>query len=56
VDDLTDEEIAACGRAVELCGWCHVTGQILNEEQLQQTLREAAADSVSWRWRWRIRP
>ena len=56
VEDLTDEEVEACGRAVGLCGWCQVGGQILNEDQLQQALREAAADSISWRWRWRIRP
>jgi hypothetical protein len=55
VDDMTDEEIAACGRPVDVCGWCQVRGQILNEEQLQQALRDAAEDSISWRWRWRVR-
>jgi hypothetical protein len=56
VEDLTDEEIAACGREVGLCGWCQVRGQILNEQQLQQALREATTESVSWHWRWRVRP
>ena len=55
IEDWTDEEIAASGRPVELCGWCQIRGEVLTEEQLQRAGRDAAADSVSWRWRWRVR-
>jgi hypothetical protein len=61
-DDETDEvdaegdddfETFLDDRAVYLCGWCHVEGPILNEDDLKRELDAAARDSVAWRWRWR---
>jgi hypothetical protein len=43
-------------RPVYTCGWCHLTGVMLDEEDIQRELALARADSVSWRWRWRVRP
>ena len=40
-------------RVVRLCGWCHLEGSILTEDDLNEELQAAARDSVSWRWRWR---
>jgi hypothetical protein len=40
------------GSEVGLCGWCHVEGPVLDDEDLQRELSLAAADSISWRWRW----
>jgi hypothetical protein len=57
---------AACGRrasiheidrpgggTVELCGWCHVDGPILTNEDLDRELKAAAVESIAWRWTWR---
>jgi hypothetical protein len=41
--------------SVSVCGWCHLTGQILTDEDLRRELEAARADSVAWRWRWRVR-
>lgn len=43
-------------RPVFTCGWCHLRGSILDEEDLQRELALARADSVAWRWGWRVRP
>ena len=40
-------------RVIHLCGWCHIEGPILNEDDLDRELAAAADDSVAWRWRWR---
>ena len=40
-------------RQVRLCGWCHLSDGPFpqSEDQLQEELRQAGAESVSWRWR-----
>ena len=57
--DDTEEDIWAgsvlSDRAIHLCGWCHLQGPILTEEDLARELRAARADSIAWRWRWRVR-
>ena len=40
-------------RVVRLCGWCHIEGPILTQDDLHQEFQAAVRDSVSWRWRWR---
>jgi hypothetical protein len=59
-DDVDAEDDGEIGcetilddRAVYLCGWCHVEGPILNEDDLKRELEAAARDSVAWRWAWR---
>lgn len=43
-------------RPVYICGWCHLTGVMLTEDDIERELALARADSVSWRWHWRVRP
>lgn len=43
-------------RPVFTCGWCHLTGPMLNEGDVERELALARADSVGWRWTWRVRP
>src|SRR5581483_1576585 len=40
------------GTEIGVCGWCHIEGPILSDEDLQRELAAAAADSLAWRWRW----
>jgi hypothetical protein len=42
-------------RVIHTCGWCHLRGPILTEEDLAREMAAAKADSVAWRWRWRVR-
>jgi hypothetical protein len=38
-------------RAVEVCGWCRLEGQIVSDAELDAALEAAKARSVSYRWR-----
>ena len=38
-------------RTLEVCGWCHLRGRILTEDDLAVATAEARAASVAWRWR-----
>lgn len=37
---------------VHVCGWCHLSGPMLDEADVERELALARADSVAWRWRW----
>ena len=50
--DLSDDAQFLDEKLVHLCGWCHIEGPILNEDDLQRELAAAASDSVAWHWRW----
>ena len=43
-------------RTVRTCGWCHLTGPLVDESDVQRELALARAHSIGWRWRWTIRP
>ena len=55
--DPDDDDFYLARRRIEICQWCMLyikhSGTIENEDELQETLRSAAAQSVSWRWRWK---
>jgi hypothetical protein len=50
--DEADEGRFLNDRVVHLCGWCHIEGPILTQDDLTRELAAAARDSVAWRWRW----
>lgn len=54
--DELDVDLYLANRPVYVCGWCHLRGPFVDEEDVQRELALARADSVAWRWRWRVRP
>jgi hypothetical protein len=56
VGGLDDDEASGDfldDRPIYLCGWCHISGPLLTEEDVQRELVRARNSSVSWRWRWK---
>ena len=51
VKDLTDEEIAACGREMGVCGWCQVADQVLNEDELNRLCEKRLPNRLHRGWR-----
>ena len=44
------------GLPIHVCSWCHLTGSLWDESDVQRELALARDYSIAWRWRWTVRP